>query len=105
MKERNDFYADSTNCIVLAILVIAPEFQGQGIGKLLLQDGLKKADQHGLPAWLEASSFGRPLYAKVGFQDVEDLVLDLGQYGGDGSYTTVCMERPAKAERVLDLIS
>jgi hypothetical protein len=53
------------------------------------------ADQAGLPAWLEASAKGRRLYRKLGFNDVEDIVIDLSEYGGEGVETTVCMLRKA----------
>lgn len=83
---------------VLQILVTVPEFQGRGVGTLLLQEGLRMADQAGLPAWLEASAKGRRLYRKLGFNDVEDIVIDLSEYGGEGIETTVCMLRPVRAE-------
>jgi GNAT superfamily N-acetyltransferase len=89
-------YSDSdsdSDLSVLAILVTAPEFQGQGVGSLLLKDGLRVADREMLPTWLEASAKGRSLYQKLGFEDVEDIVIDLGKYGGDGVNTTVCMVR------------
>jgi predicted acetyltransferase len=42
----------------------------RGAGTAALTSGLKKADEMGLPVYLEASIMGRPLYAKYGFQDV-----------------------------------
>ena len=78
---------------MLAILVTAPEFQGRGVGSLLCNEGLQIADREKLPAWLEASARGRRLYQKLGFEDVEDIVIDLGKHGGEGVNTTVCMVR------------
>jgi hypothetical protein len=42
---------------------------------------------------LEALARGRKLYQKLGFGDVEDVVVELGKYGGEGFNTTVCMGR------------
>jgi GNAT superfamily N-acetyltransferase len=64
---------------VLAILVTTPEFQGRGVGRLLCNEGLKIADLEKLPVWLEASARGRRLYQKLGFEDVENIVIDLGK--------------------------
>jgi hypothetical protein len=47
---------------------------------------------------LEASAKGRRLYRKLGFNDVEDIVIDLSEYGGEGVETTVCMLRPVRVE-------
>jgi GNAT superfamily N-acetyltransferase len=79
--------------VVLAILVTSPAYQGRGVGSLLCKEGLRAAAREGLPAWLEASAQGRTLYQKLGFEDVEDIVVDLGKYGGEGLNTTVCMVR------------
>jgi hypothetical protein len=57
---------------------------------------LHVADQEKLPAWLEASAKGRRLYQKLGFEDVEDIVIDLSDYGGEGVNTTVCMVRNSR---------
>ena len=55
-----------------------------------------------LPAWLEASAKGRKLYQKLGFEDVTDIVIDLGKYGGEGVTTTVCMLRQNKSSEVTE---
>lgn len=64
---------------VLAILVTAPEFQGRGVGRLLCNEGLQIADREKLFAWLEASARGRRLYQKLGFENVENILIDLGK--------------------------
>jgi hypothetical protein len=56
------------------------------------------ADQAGLPVWLEASAKGQRLYKKLGFNDVEDIVIDLCEHGGEGVETIVCMLRPVRVE-------
>ncbi|KAH9823652.1 gnat family protein [Teratosphaeria destructans] len=56
------------NAVHLEILAVRPEDQRQGVGGKLLEWGLKKADEMGVNAFLEASPKGRGLYAKNGFQ-------------------------------------
>ncbi|GAA6029487.1 hypothetical protein JCM8097_003704 [Rhodosporidiobolus ruineniae] len=53
----------------LAPLWVKPEYQGQGVGKKLLQQVLDLADSTTptTPIFLEASAAGRPMYEKIGF--------------------------------------
>ncbi|KAM3075790.1 hypothetical protein ACMFMG_007917 [Clarireedia jacksonii] len=85
-------------CLVLQILVVHPFHQGKGIGTLLLQEGLRQADELGVPVWLEASEKGRPLYRKLGFNDVKTIKIDLAEWGGVGIDEHVCMLREAHVE-------
>jgi GNAT superfamily N-acetyltransferase len=58
----------------LATLGTAPERQGQGIGSALLLPVLHRADQDGMPAYLESSKARNvPFYARFGFEVVEEL--------------------------------
>jgi N-acetylglutamate synthase-like GNAT family acetyltransferase len=75
-----------------------PAFQGRGAGGLLVKWGTKKADELGLPAYLESSTKGHGFYQKHGFKDVEVFVLDLAKYGGTGLYEEPLMIRePVKS--------
>lgn len=58
-----------------------PQYQGRGIGATLLRWGLEKAQEAGLEAYLESTSAGRALYRKNGFEHIEELDIDLGQWG------------------------
>lgn len=87
--------------ILLALLVTRPDFQGKGAGSALVKHGLAVADELDLPAWLEASPMGYPVYKKLGFEDVEPHVTDLKKYGGDEVSRAVGMLRPAKSDRAL----
>lgn len=63
---------------------------------MLLNWGLQKANELQLPAYLEASSTGKPLYLKHGFEEVDRLVFDLSKWGGEGTDTVVLMLKPYK---------
>lgn len=56
--------------VLLKVLATYPAAQRRGAGAAALAWGLGRADDMGLPAYLEASSMGRPLYAKFGFNEV-----------------------------------
>ena len=56
----------------LWLLGVNPEHQGQGIGSALLQPVLDRADDEGVPAYVEATSErNRALYGRHGFEDVK----------------------------------
>lgn len=44
-----------------------PTHRRQGVGSLIMQWGIDKAEKLGLEAYLEASPMGKPLYEKFGF--------------------------------------
>ena len=55
----------------LAILATAPEFQGRGVARQLLDHVLDRCDADGLPAWLETTDpVNPPLYEHLGFRTV-----------------------------------
>jgi ribosomal protein S18 acetylase RimI-like enzyme len=57
----------------LATLGTEPECQGQGIGSTLLQSVLARADEDGVPAYLESSKQRNvPLYARFGFEVIDE---------------------------------
>lgn len=59
--------------LYLSHVGVIPERQGEGIGTLLLHDGLAGADRDGVPAWLETSRSGNAAYyERFGFRTVVD---------------------------------
>ena len=64
---------------------------------MLLKWALDQADRAQLPAYLEASEMGKPLYARMGFEEIKEVVFDLTKYGGEGvSSNTVMIRQPKK---------
>jgi GNAT superfamily N-acetyltransferase len=52
----------------LALMGVAPERQGRGLGSLLMHPVLSRCDEEGIPAYLEASTpRNRALYERHGF--------------------------------------
>ena len=77
----------------LHMLHADPAFQGRGAGGLLVEWSTKKADELGLPAYLEASPKGYRVYQHYGFKDLEVIDFDLTKYGGSGVYREPLMIR------------
>ncbi|TVY55155.1 hypothetical protein LCER1_G004432 [Lachnellula cervina] len=84
----------------LYVLVVSPEYQRQGIGSLLLAEGLGKVDELGLQCVLGASPEGVELYRRFGFEEVAARELKLWEYeGGEGMGVTRHCELPLLVER------
>jgi hypothetical protein len=61
---------------------------------MLVKWGVDLADQLKINAYLESSPMAHRLYAKHGFQDIDEMVFDMGDWGGKGTHTTTYMLRP-----------
>ena len=73
-----------------------PDYQRRGIGSMLVQWGVDKSNESGIPAYLESTEIGSPLYMKFGFKEVDRLTLAMSkwaEFGGQGSYSYVYMVR------------
>lgn len=68
--------------VILESLICHPDHHRRGAGRKLVQWGLDKADELGVPAYLEGSSAGVRLYKSVGYEPQRDLVFDATKYGG-----------------------
>lgn len=55
----------------IGLMVVWPEFQGRGIGRLLMERLLGWLDQRGTPSLLDATEMGYPLYKKLGFVETD----------------------------------
>ena len=64
------------------ILAVLPEYQRKGIGRKMLEWGLKQADELGVECWIDASPAGLGLYKQCGWKEVNSFTIDLEPYGG-----------------------
>ncbi len=80
-------------------LMVHPSHQRKGIGGQLLAWGLANWPIRNSPIYLSAQLTGHKLYRKYGWQDVDEIILDLSEYmppfSGYGLHKTICMVRPA----------
>jgi hypothetical protein len=70
--------ADYGSAASLAKMVVAPEYQGRGLGRRLLEELLAEPDRRGVAIGLCATDLGRPLYEKTGFSVSGELVILFG---------------------------
>lgn len=74
--------------IALAPLAVSPEHQKQGVGKLLMQEGLKRCQNLGYPLVL---LIGHPeYYPKFGFKPARPFGLELKQFAVPDDVFMVC---------------
>ena len=66
--------------LVLGLLCVHPDFQRQGVGKELMQWGVRQASDLGLTVHLEASPEGLPLYRSLGFKIIETVVVGTNEW-------------------------
>lgn len=81
LLKRQAILTDET-CFMLKELYITPEYQRRGLGGRLVEWGVKKADELGLPAYTDATPEGLGLYLKHGFLERDRVTVELEQYGG-----------------------
>lgn len=84
--------------VVLKFLHTDPAHQKRGAGSMLVKWGLDKAEEMKLPAYLEASKAGKPLYVKHGFKEVDRIEFDLTKWGGEGVDVVVNMLKECSKE-------
>ncbi|KAF3346599.1 hypothetical protein VD0002_g7683 [Verticillium dahliae] len=74
-------------CVYLSVLVVHPDYQGRGVGKLLMEWGLDRAAGLGVSVFLESSPAGRKLYTGLGFREVGVAKVPFAQFGLDKMFT------------------
>ncbi|KAJ6779366.1 hypothetical protein PWT90_04031 [Aphanocladium album] len=71
--------------------------QRRGAGSIMMDWGVKQADDRGLTSYVQASPEGRRLYEKFGFREVDTHVVDLTKWGGPARDATPIMIRAVGA--------
>ncbi len=78
---------------VLHLLIVLPSYQRQGLGTMLIREGLAAADRDNARTYIEASHMGLGLYKKFGWKEVDDIVIDMRPHGGTGIASEKCLMR------------
>lgn len=78
---------------MLDLLATLPEYQGRGIGSVVLKWGTEKADAHQVRLYLEATLDGFRLYEKFGWKPVEQMFINFEEFGLEGGETFWIMIR------------
>ncbi|KAE8397069.1 acyl-CoA N-acyltransferase [Aspergillus pseudonomiae] len=83
LKEEMGRCAGPTD-ITLDYLATLPEYQGQGVGSSLLRWGIKLVQELKQRILLVATTDGYPLYSKLGWRVLREIVVDYRELGGHG---------------------
>lgn len=62
---------------LLMFMCVHPDWQRRGAATVLMKWGIERTNELGIPAYLEASPFGVPLYKSVGFEDYEPITMEV----------------------------
>jgi len=79
----------------LASLAVDPEFKGKGIASKLVQWGVDKAEEAGLPAYLESSPAAVGVYRRVGFKELRKLRVIKSD---ESHFLTIMLRTPGSTE-------
>jgi predicted N-acetyltransferase YhbS len=77
----------------LVVMQVLPEYQGRGLGGMLLSLGLERAKYLRKRVFLLSSPEGKHLYAKYGFKAEGNVTMNSDEYGGQGTYVQTAMTR------------
>ncbi|OJJ46790.1 hypothetical protein ASPZODRAFT_166988 [Penicilliopsis zonata CBS 506.65] len=91
-KEKHNRYFHEDD-IELDLLCTHPLYQGQGIGAAMIKWGTDKADAAKAHIYLQATADAHPLYCRLGWETLDEAVLDYGKYGGEGVNRIYFMRR------------
>jgi predicted N-acetyltransferase YhbS len=78
-------------------IIVSPEWQGKGIGILLVADVLSRAQGEGVMVGLSASPAGEKLYRRMGFQLLGDFTFRLT--GDEGRGIMICYPEAKQKSR------
>ena len=70
--------------MILAILCVAPKFQGRGIGEKLIEYGVEQADRRNLTCHLTATPVAWNIYERYGWHVVDKHKIDLSEWFSSG---------------------
>ena len=96
-KAQQEIWTDPEGYYFCNIVVVAPETQGRGVGKMLFEVVTKKADEEGKKCYLE-SSRDKPnikIYERMGF-DLKKKMVCVSEDGEKARCDLFCMVREPK---------
>ncbi|PQE22051.1 Acyl- N-acyltransferase protein [Rutstroemia sp. NJR-2017a BBW] len=79
--------------MMLDLCFVDPEYQNRGVGKMLLEWGMQKADEFGVDIWLVSTPDAKGFYERAGWETKQEAAMDLGKFGESGEYVRRWMVR------------
>ncbi|CAK7232110.1 hypothetical protein SEUCBS140593_008150 [Sporothrix eucalyptigena] len=86
--------------LYISLFAASPDWQGKGLGRLLMEDAFSTAKAHGLDTiYLISTESARPFYAKFDYEMVDTVTIDLVKLrgGSEGEKT----DKPTHASMML----
>jgi len=90
---QKEIMGSSEAYFMLNSVATHPDYRGRGAARIMLDWGLKEADEKDLPTYLAATGLARPIYEKRGFVVVKGVKWDREPWGGEGRDIHWCMLR------------
>lgn len=84
-------------CIALEYLTTHPDYWRQGVGSMLVQSGLRVADQYGIKTYVMSEPAGLKVYLNHGFRVVDEITVEYAKFGGTEPTTHYFLVREAAA--------
>ncbi|KAK1477537.1 acetyltransferase, partial [Colletotrichum cuscutae] len=66
-----------------------PDHKGKGIATILVQEGIRLAEETGIDVFILAFPAGLNVYKRLGFKEVHHGYQDDTKYGGEGYWVTL----------------
>ncbi|GKZ52275.1 hypothetical protein AnigIFM49718_000150 [Aspergillus niger] len=68
--------------LTLEYLTTHPDYWRQGVGSMLVQSGVRVADQYGMKTYVMSEPAGLKVYLNHGFEVVDEITVEYAQFGG-----------------------
>jgi len=81
---------------VLDYLAVHPDYQGNGIGSMLVKSGLEQVEKLGFDCFVLAKNAGLGVYQRAGFKLLDQVLGDNSMYGGPGLFTWSLLDYKVK---------
>ena len=78
-----------------------PDYQGKGIGTMMVKYGIDAAERMGIDIFVLAFEMGVEIYRKLGFELLEQITLDDSEFGGAGVFHRYYFERKSGGSSAL----
>ncbi|KAL4936154.1 hypothetical protein BDV06DRAFT_228150 [Aspergillus oleicola] len=95
-QKHESIWTDDKGYYFCNVIAVRGEMRGKGLGRRLVEAVTEKADDEGMPCYLESSK-GMPnlrIYEKLGFEGVGEIECLDAEGGGKEGVTLYCMIRP-----------
>ncbi|KAF9258272.1 hypothetical protein L218DRAFT_964641 [Marasmius fiardii PR-910] len=86
-------YVSNRSHVLIELVLCVHEAKGLGVGRMLMEQCLKEADEGGLPVFVETNGAIVPFYKKFGFQEKARIPMPGGM-----EYQEIVLLRPAVGE-------